>query len=116
MSSGLFYYNPLNRSISNSRVSGKFLLSLCFIEIPELNANCVDPNQMLWSAASDLGLHCLQVTLLGVSRLKLVNEKCYGIHLNSLSEVIPKITRTCNKSFQGAHQGIPVSTQDFVVK
>ena len=32
-----------------------------------------DPEQMPHSVASDLGLHCLPVTLLGVSRLQWVN-------------------------------------------
>ena len=36
-------------------------------------ANKEDLSQMLQNAASDLGLHCLPITLLGVSRLKLVN-------------------------------------------
>ena len=35
-------------------------------------ANSGDPDQMLYSVASDLGLHCLPVTLLGVSSLKWV--------------------------------------------
>ena len=39
---------------------------LCFTEIPELNAISVDPDQMLCSASSDLGLHSLPITLLGV--------------------------------------------------
>ena len=51
-------------------VSGEFLLFICFIEIPVFNANSVDPDQMRQNAASDLGLHCLLVTLLGLSRLK----------------------------------------------
>ena len=34
----------------------------------ELFANGGDPDQMPHSAASDQGLHCLSVTLLGVSR------------------------------------------------
>ena len=38
------------------------LLLLCFIKIPIFNVNSVDPNQILHS---DLGLHCLPVTLLG---------------------------------------------------
>ena len=43
------------------------LLLLCFIEIPVFNANNVDPDQTPRSvAASDLGLHCLPITLLGV--------------------------------------------------
>ena len=38
----------------------------------ELFANSGDPDQMPHSTASDLGLHCLQKTLLGVSRLQWV--------------------------------------------
>ena len=34
----------------------------------ELFANSGDPDQMPYSAVSDLGLHCLPITLLGVSR------------------------------------------------
>ena len=36
----------------------------------ELFANSGDPDQMPHYAASDLGLHCLPITLLGVSRLQ----------------------------------------------
>ena len=39
----------------------------------ELFAKSEDPDQTLCSAASDLGLHYLPVTLLGVSRLRWVN-------------------------------------------
>ena len=35
----------------------------------ELFANSGDPDQLPHSVASDLGLHCLPVTQLGVSRL-----------------------------------------------
>ena len=66
MSSGLFYHNSLVRSLSNAGCLF-FLLLLCFIKIPALNANRVDPDQMQHSAASDLGLHYLPITLLGVS-------------------------------------------------
>ena len=38
----------------------------------KLFANSEDPDQMLHSAGSDLGLHCLPMTLLGVSRLQWV--------------------------------------------
>ena len=38
----------------------------------ELFANSGDPDQTLCSAASDLGLHCLPITLWGVSRLQWV--------------------------------------------
>ena len=40
----------------------------------ELFANSGDPDQMLHSAASDLGLHCLAITLLGVSILQWVKK------------------------------------------
>ena len=43
---------------------------IMFIGIPVINANSVDPDQMLHSVASDLGLHFLLITILGVSRLK----------------------------------------------
>ena len=51
---------------------------LCDLDIPrekkvELFANSVDPDQMPHSAASALGLHCLLIILLGVSRLQWVN-------------------------------------------
>ena len=71
--------NSLGWSISNSRVSGLFLLLLCFIEVPVFNANSVDPDQMPCSVASDLGLHCLPDTVLGVSQLKWVSPTivCY---------------------------------------
>ena len=39
----------------------------------KLFANSGDPDQTPRSAASDLGLHCLPITLLGVSRLQWVN-------------------------------------------
>ena len=50
-------------------MSDKILLLLRFIEIPVFNVNSVNPD----FAASDLGLHCLPISLLGVSRLKWVN-------------------------------------------
>ena len=67
-SSGLFHHNSLDQAISNSRVSGYFLLLLCFIEIPVTDANNVDPNH---SVASDLSLHCLPISVLGVSLTKM---------------------------------------------
>ena len=44
----------------------------------ELFANSRDP------AASDLGLHCLPVTLLGVSQLQWVNEE----YFDGISKII----------------------------
>ena len=42
----------------------------------EVFANSEDPDQTPHSAASDLGLHCLPNTLLGVSRLQWVKVLC----------------------------------------
>ena len=36
--------------------------------------NSGDPDMMLHSVACDLGLHCLPITFLGVSRLQWVNS------------------------------------------
>ena len=44
------------------------LLLPCFIEIPVLNANIVDSDQMPSSAESDLGLHCLHMSLVWDAR------------------------------------------------
>ena len=54
-------------------MSGKFLLLSCFVEISELNANSVDPDQTPRIAASDLGLQCLLMSLLWDARLNWVN-------------------------------------------
>ena len=43
---------------------------LCFIEIPVVNANSADPDQMPHFVASDLGPNYLSIALFGVSRLK----------------------------------------------
>ena len=56
----------------------------------KLFANSGDPDQTPRSAASDLGLHCLLITLLRVSRLQWVKQIslqdtiisfCYFIHI-----------------------------------
>ena len=41
----------------------------------DLFANSGDPDQMPHSVASDLGLHCLPITLLGVSILQWINGR-----------------------------------------
>ena len=41
----------------------------------KLLANSGDPDQMLSSAESDLGLHCLPITLLRVSQLQWVKKR-----------------------------------------
>ena len=67
----LFYLNSLDRSISYLR--GVWLVFIIiFEEISELNENSVDLDQMLHSAASDLGLHCLPISLLLDTWLKWV--------------------------------------------
>ena len=45
-----------------------------FIEIPVIYANSVGPDQTPRSVASDLGLHCLPMSLLWDARHKLVNS------------------------------------------
>ena len=54
-----------DRSISNIRGVGMdFIITMKHKKNSELNANSVDPDQTLRSAASNLGLHCLPVSLL----------------------------------------------------
>ena len=44
-------------------MSCKFLVLSCFVEMSEFNANSVDPDQTPRSAASDLGLQCLPLSV-----------------------------------------------------
>ena len=76
MPSGLFCRNSLDWSISNKLDVWLVLLLPCFIEIPVLNANGVVPDQTPRFAASDLGLHCLQMSLIWDAGHKWVNEYC----------------------------------------
>ena len=46
----ILYLNFLDRFISYIRVSSKFLLLSCFVEVSEFNANSVDPDQTPRSA------------------------------------------------------------------
>ena len=76
MPSGLFHLSLLDRFISNSRGIWFVFSVLSFIiEIHVLNANSVDPDQMPHSVASDLGLHCLPMSLLWDTRHKWVKNK-----------------------------------------
>ena len=60
--------------ISCQSGSKQIFLVLSFItEIPVLKANSVDPDQMPHSAASDLGIHCLPMSLLWGTRHQWVN-------------------------------------------
>ena len=71
MPNGLFYLNSLDCSIFHIR--GVWVSLSCVVEISELSANSVYPDQTPRSAASDLGLHCLQMSLLWDARLTWVN-------------------------------------------
>ena len=62
----------LERSFSYIRDVWLVFIISCFVEISETNANSVDRDQTPRSAASDLGLHCLPVSLLWDARLKWV--------------------------------------------
>ena len=73
--SGLFCLNSLDRSMFSIRdVCLVFIIIMYFFLIFELNANSTDLDQTPRSAASDLGLHCLPVSLLRDSRFKW--ERC----------------------------------------
>ena len=73
MPNGLFYLNALNKSILYIR--GVWLVFNMFCRNSELNANSADPDQTPRSAASDLGLCCLPVSLLWDARHKWVNHE-----------------------------------------
>ena len=49
-----------------------FLILQCFIAIPVVNANSVDPDQTPQSAASDLSVNCLKMYSLWDARYKLI--------------------------------------------
>ena len=55
-----------------SKIRGvlKVFIFPCFTEIPVFNANSVDTAQTSSSVASDLGLHCLPMSLFWDARLK----------------------------------------------
>ena len=54
------------------------LLLPCVIRIPVFNANSVNPDQTPQNAASDLGLHCLPMSLLWDARHKWINLLTVG--------------------------------------
>ena len=73
MPSRPFHLFSLDRSISSRKGVWLDFIIPQFREISVFHANSIDPDQMTLSAASDLGLHCLQITLLWDARLKWVN-------------------------------------------
>ena len=54
----------------------------------EVFANSEDPDQTPRSAASDLGLHYLPVTLLGISRLQWVKGKRNSLRVNHSVRIV----------------------------
>ena len=61
----------------------------------ELFANSGDPDQMPHSAVSYLGLYCLPITLLGVSRLKWVKGE--WIHLGPVEKLTESLVNVLLK-------------------
>ena len=72
MPNGLFYLNSLDKPISYIWGVWLVLLLSCYVEISELHVNSVGPDQTPSSAASDLGLLYLPMSLLWDARLKWV--------------------------------------------
>ena len=64
--------------LTNGRVTARLYRTCVLTQVRQkmakLFANSGDPDQMPRSAASDLGLHCLPITRLRVSRLQWVND------------------------------------------
>ena len=98
---------------------------LCDLDIPrekkgQLFANSGDPDQMPCSAASDLCLHCLPVTLLGVSRLQWVKEEYLVIILGII--FFPDLHKNicCGYSLEalcrGASSEYPQHIHAFITK
>ena len=93
MPSGLFYYNFGQVHFLYKRCLVIFLLLSYYVEVSEVNANRVDTDQMLHSAASDLGLQCLPMSLVWDARLKCVKASFLflGLWESLLYEFSPSI-------------------------
>ena len=64
MPSGLFYHNSLDRSISYIRDVWLVFTAIVFCRNFLTHVKSIDPDQTPRSTASDLGLHCLPMSLL----------------------------------------------------
>ena len=67
--SRFFYFNSLHDFISYIRGVWLVFIIAMFVEISGLNADSVDPDQTSRSAASDLDLLCLPISILWDARL-----------------------------------------------
>ena len=76
----------------------------------KLFANSGDPDQTPHSAASDLGLHCLPITLLRVSNYN--GLKVYGYTWGFLLPVF-KEDNYCNYPFVSLHISTLLSREEF---
>ena len=56
--------------------------------IAKLFANSGDPDQMPQNAASDMGLHCLQISFLRISRIKWTKFELWMMKLSNFLFVI----------------------------
>ena len=74
MPNGLFHLSFLTGLFPIYGVSSLFSVLPFITEIPVFNANSVDPDQMPHFVASNLGLHCLPVSLLWDAMHKWVNN------------------------------------------
>ena len=76
-------FHTIRRSIFDFRYMYVRLYDVAILKekMVELFANSGDPNQMLYSAMSDLGLLCVPVTRLEVSSLQWVNGQCGLSHI-----------------------------------
>ena len=79
------YANSLDRSFSNRRVVWLVFIITKFIENPVFNANSVEPDQTPRSAASDLGLHYLPMSLLWDTKHKW--DKILVLNLNKIKSI-----------------------------
>ena len=82
MPDGLFHLHSSGRSISKKGGIRLILINTMFYRVSVLNANCVDPDQTPRSAASDLGLHYLPMSLLWDARLTWVNYTPLSFHVS----------------------------------
>ena len=88
MPSELFYLNSLDLTIFSLRGVRSVFIITSSIEIPVNNANSKDPDQTPRSVASDLGLHCLHMSLLWDARLKWVKGYVLRIASQQLHNII----------------------------